>query len=177
MIKPYNFTVDDFAVMVQAGLFHDQRVELLDGVIVDMSPASPGHEYAIDVIAENLMRAFLDRARVRVQNAVNLELPEWLPHTDVVLVARKDYSEQRPTPEDIFLLVEVANTSLALDKGQKRTLYAQAGIKEYWIADLNSRTWLVNRDPEGQVYRAVEEVPFGREVALLEFPNEAHVWL
>ena len=177
MIKPYTFTTDDFAVMVEAGLFHDRKVELLDGVIVDMSPASPGHEFTIDVVSENLMRAFVDRARVRVQNAVNIELPEWLPHPDVVLVKRKDYSEARPTPDDILLLIEVANTSLALDKGQKRAIYAQVGIKEYWIADLSSKTWLINRDPEGEVFKTVEEVAFGQEVALLAFPDEARVWL
>lgn len=177
MIKPYTFTVDDFAVMVEAGLFHDQKVELLDGVIVDMTPASPGHEFTIDVISENLMRAFVDRARVRVQNAVNIELPQWLPHPDIVLMKRKDYSKARPTPEDVFLLIEVANTSLALDKGQKRTLYAQVGITDYWIADLSRRTWIINRDPEGQSYKTVEEVPFDREVALLAFPDEAQIWL
>ena len=177
MIKPYTFTVDDFAVMVQAGLFHDQRVELLDGVIVDMSPASPGHEFTIDKLNEQLSHVFYGRAFVRVQNAVNIGLPEWLPHPDIVLVKRKDYSEQRPTPDDIFLLIEVANTSLALDKGQKQAIYAQVGVKDYWIADLSSKTWLINRNPEGETYKTVEEVPFGQEMALLAFPREAQVWL
>ena len=98
MIKPYTFTTDDFAVMVEAGLFHDRKVELLDGVIVDMSPASPGHEFTIDKLTEQLSHAFYSRAYVRVQNAVNIELPEWLPHPDVVLMKHKDYSEKRPTP-------------------------------------------------------------------------------
>ena len=177
MIKPYTFTTDDFKVMVEAGLFYDRKVELLDGVIVDMSPASPGHEFTIDKLNKQLSHVFYDRAYVRVQNAVNIELPEWLPHPDVVLVKDKDYSEERPTPDDIFLLIEVANTSLALDKGQKRAIYAQVGIEEYWIADLGSKAWLINRDPEGEVFKTVEEVAFGQEVALLAFPNEARVWL
>ena len=91
----------------------------------------------IDVISENLFKAFVDRARVRVQNAVDIELPEWLPHPDVVLVKRQDYSKVRPKPEDIFILIEVANTSLRLDLGRKRDIYARVGVKDYWVADIN----------------------------------------
>ena len=135
MLKPHPFTVDDFAVMVDAGLFHDQRVELLDGMIVDMSPANPNHEFAIDMLNEKLAHTFYGSALVRVQNAVDIELPEWLPHPDVVLVKRKDYySKARPKPEDIFLLIEVANTSLKLDLGRKREIYAKVGVKDYWVA-------------------------------------------
>jgi|FLYL01.1.fsa_nt_gi Uma2 family endonuclease len=177
MLKPHAFTVDDFMVMVDAGLFHDQRVELLDGVIVDMSPADPHHEAAVDEIAENLFRAFVDRARVRVQNAVDLERSEWLPHPDIALVKRKDYSAVRPKPDDIYLLIEVANTSPELDKGRKRDIYAQVGIQEYWIADLSTPTWLVHREPEGQRYKAVLDIRFGQALAPLAFPREARVWL
>jgi Uma2 family endonuclease len=177
MLKPHTFTMDDFMVMVNAGLFHDQRVELLDGVIVDMSPSDPHHEAAIDEIAENLFRAFVDRARVRVQNAIDVELSEWLLHPDVTLVKRKDYSAVRPRPDDIYLLIEVANTSLELDKGRKRDIYAQTGIKDYWIADLTTQTWLVHREPEGQRYTVVQEILFGQALAPLAFPDEARVWL
>lgn len=177
MLKPHTFTVDDFTVMVDAGLFHDQRVELLDGVIVDTSPASPGHECAIDVIAENLTRAFIDRARTRVQNAVDIELPEWLPHPDITLLKRKDYSEARPTPRDIFVLIEVTNTSLELDLGHKREIYARVGVEDYWVADLNGETWFIHREPEGEGYDTILELPFGEAFAPLTLPDVTHVWL
>jgi len=177
MIKPHAFTVDDFMVMVQAGLFQDQRVELLDGVIVDMSPADPPHEFAVDQLIERLYEAFLGRVLVRVQNAVNIELPKWLPHPDVALVERKNYARARPKPSDVYLLIEVANTSLALDKGRKREIYAQVGVKEYWIADLDDETWIVHRDPEGDTYRTVFQVPFGQALAPQGFPGDAGVWL
>ena len=177
MLKPHPFTVDDFAVMVDAGLFHDQRVELLGGVIVDMSPTNPKHEFAVDVLNENFVRAFVDRARVRVQNAVDIELPEWLPHPDVVLVKRKDYSEMRPKPEDIFLLIEVANTSLKLDLERKREIYAKVGVRDYWVADVNADMWTIHRDPENENCKTVFELPFGEAFALLEFPDHAQVWL
>jgi len=174
MIKPYSFTVDDFAAMVQAGLFHDQRVELLDGVIVDMTPATPAHEFTIDQLSNELVHAFFDKALVRVQNAVDIGLSEWLPHPDIVLVEKKDYSKARPTPEDIYLLIEVSNTSLELDLGRRRKLYAQVGIKEYWVADLQNQTWIVNCLPEGQRYESVEKMSFG---SALEILGEKRVWL
>ena len=177
MLKPHPFTVDDFMVMVNAGLFEEQRVELLDGMIVDMSPADPGHEFSIDLLSENLFRVFVDRARVRVQNSVDIELPEWLPHPDVVLAKRRNYSEARPKPEDIFVLIEVANTSLKLDLGRKRDIYASVGIQDYWVADINAKRWTVHRDPEGERYGTASEVAFGEEVAPLAFPEHAHVWL
>ena len=177
MLKPHPFTVEDFAVMIDAGLFHDQRVELIDGMIIDMSPANPNHEFAIDIVSENLFRAFVDRARVRVQNAVDIELPEWLPHPDVVLVERKDYSKVRPRPEDVFLLIEVANTSLKLDLGRKREIYAKVGVKDYWVADVNAEMWTIHRNPEGESYKTVFELPFGEAFALLAFPDHAQAWL
>ena len=163
--------------MVDAGLFHDQKVELLDGTIVDMTPASPRHEFVIDRLVEKFYEVFLGRLLVRNQNAINIELPAWLPHPDVVLVKKKDYSVLRPTPDDVYLLVEVANTSLHLDKGQKREIYASVGIKEYWIADLSRDIWIINRRPEGDIYREVKELSFDTALALLDFSDDVHSWL
>ena len=177
MLKPHPFTVDDFMVMVNAGLFEDQRVELLDGMIVDMSPADPEHEFSIDSLNEILAHTFYGRALVRIQNAVDIELPEWLPHPDVVLAKRQDYSKARPKPEDIFILIEVANTSLKLDLGHKRDIYAKVNIQDYWVADINAKRWTIHREPEGERYGAVFEVAFGEEVAPLAFPKHAHIWL
>ena len=177
MLKPHPFTVDDFAVMIDAGLFHDQRVELIDGMIVDMSPANPNHEFAIDRLNARFSHTFYGRVFVRIQNAVDTELPEWLPHPDVVLAAHKDYSKTRPKPEDILLLIEVANTSLKLDLGRKREIYAKVGIKDYWVGDVNAEMWTVHRDPEGESYKTVFELPFGEAFALLAFPDQVQVWL
>ncbi len=177
MLKPHSFTVDDFMVMVNAGLFEDQRVELLEGMIVDMSPPDPKHEFSIDLLTEKFAHTFYEQALVRVQNSVDVELPEWLPQPDVALVKRRDYSVKRPKPADIFLLIEVANTSLKLDLGRKRDIYAKVGIKEYWVANINSKTWTIHRNPIGERYESVFKTAFDEEVAPLAFPNDARVWL
>ncbi len=176
MLKPHSFTVDDFMVMVNAGLFEDQRVELLGGMIVDMSPPDPKHEFSIDVLTEKLAHTFYEQALVRVQNSVDVELPEWLPQPDVALVQRRDYSVTRPKPADIFLLIEVANTSLKL-LGRKRSIYARVGIKNYWVADISAERWTIHREPKGERYETVFEVPFGEAFAPLAFPEHVHVWL
>ena len=177
MLKPHPFTVDDFMVMVNAGLFEEQRVELLDGMIVDMSPADPAHEYMIDELVRRFYRLLPEDILVRGQNSIDIALTEWLPHPDVTVLKPKDYLRSRPTPDDVFLLVEVANTSLKLDLGRKRDIYASVGIQDYWVADINAKRWTIHRDPEGERYRTAFEVAFGEEVAPLAFPEHARVWL
>ncbi len=102
MIRQHVFTVKDFRAMTEAGLFIDQRVELLAGVIVDMSPANPEHEDSIDELGERMVTAFSNRARVRVEKAFDIDDDYWLPHPDIVLAKRKRYGDNPPKPEDIF---------------------------------------------------------------------------
>lgn len=177
MLKPHPFTVDDFMVMVNAGLFEDQRVELLDGMIVDMSPADPNHEYVIDKLVKAFYRALPDDVLIRGQNSIGINYPEWLPHPDIAIVKPNDYTRARPTPDDTLLLIKVADTSLRLDLGRKREVYADVGIQEYWVADLSSDTWMIHRNPKGERYGTIFEVPFGKAVAPLAFPDDARAWL
>ena len=177
MLKPHPFTVDDFMVMVNAGLFEDQRVELLDGMIVDMSPADPAHEYLIDILVKRFYKRLPQDVLVRAQNAIDIALPEWLPHPDVTALEPNNYLRLRPKPANVLLLIEVANTSLKLDLGRKRDIYAKVGIRDYWVADINAKRWTIHREPKGERYGTVFEVAFGEEVAPLAFPEHAHVWL
>ncbi len=100
MLKPHTFTTDDFSLMTEAGVFEEQKVELLDGLIYDMSPANPEHENIIDELHERFVGVFGKRARVRSQNALEIGGPSWLPHPDVMLLKRRDYHKKRPTFED-----------------------------------------------------------------------------
>ncbi len=176
MLKPHPFTVDDFMVMVNAGLFEDQRVELLDGMIVDTSPADSNHEYTIDKLGKRFYQMLPEDTLLRVQNSIDIVRSEWLPHPDITVIEQK-YSQSRPTPKNVFFLVEVANTSLQLDLGHKRSIYAKVDIKDYWVADINTERWTVHREPKGERYETVFEVPFGEAFAPLAFPNDVHVWL
>jgi Uma2 family endonuclease len=140
MLKHHTFTVDDFTLMAEAGVFNDQNVELLEGLIYDMSPANPDHENNIDELHERFVHIFGQRARVRSQNALDISDPYWLPHPDIMLLKRRNYSKQRPKPEDVLLLIEMANTSFVSDTKIKLEKYAR-GQYEQAAMDCSSQSW------------------------------------
>lgn len=151
-------TVDDYHRMADAGLLtEDDRVELIDGEVVTKMTIGPRHNATVD----RLTRAFVigagDDAIVRVQGSIGLSfLTE--PEPDIVLLrAQPDfYVKALPTPADVLLIVEVADASLAFDRDRKRPLYAEAGVREFWLVDLTTDAVVVHRDPKGRVYRTVQ---------------------
>lgn len=168
--------------MIDAGLFDAVRVELRDGVIVDMSPPSPIHEELVDILVKRFMGAFFqhglfDAVRVRSQNTVNVAMPDWLPIPDFVILREADYSNRRPDPHDVLLLIEVSNTTLATDLGRKLEVYAKAGIVEYWVADVTAHLWHIYHTPQAGHYRYTQQVPFGTAITPQSFPNLHDIWL
>lgn len=114
---------------------------------------------------------------VRCQHPVLLPDQESVPEPDVALIRRRSggYRKQHPDPADVFLLIEVANTSLALDRGRKLALYAQGEIAEYWVVNVGDRLVEVYRDPDpaAGAYRQTETVRPGGTVAPAAFPDAA----
>lgn len=100
-----------------------------------------------------------------------------MPHPDVILLKRRSYRKTRPQPADVLLLIEVSNTSLTVDTGQKLAKYAAARVQDYWIANLKAGEWLVHRDPVATRYRSVTRVDFAEPLAPLAFPEDGLVWL
>ena len=132
------FTVAEYYRMGEVGiLHHTERVELIDGVIIVMSPIGPPHATVVD----RLTRVFAEQARgryiVRVQNPVHLD-DYGEPQPDLVLLRPRDYStgEHHPGPEDMLLAVEVSDSTLAFDLRVKSQRYAAAGIPEMWVMNL-----------------------------------------
>jgi Uma2 family endonuclease len=156
-VPRHRLTVADYHRLGHAGILgNDDRVELLEGQLVDMAPIGPRHALAVDALTELLVHAVAGRAHVRVQNPVTLDSGSE-PQPDLTLVRRpwSGYPRSHPGPADILLLIEVADTSLDLDLGAKRAIYARAGIAEFWIVDLTTDTVLVHRDADGEGYRSV----------------------
>ncbi|PYO70307.1 MAG: Uma2 family endonuclease [Gemmatimonadetes bacterium] len=151
------FSVDEYHRMAQAGLFdEDDRIELLDGQIVEMSPIGPGHAGCVDVLTRLLSRLVGDRALLRVQNPIRLGRDSE-PQPDVaLLVPRADaYRTAHPQPEHVLLVIEVADTSLEHDRDVKIPLYAAAGIPEVWLVNLPGDVVALYRDPSPQGYATV----------------------
>lgn len=156
------FTVAEYEQMAVAGILgEDDRLELLEGEIVEMSALGPQHAASVDRLNQRLQRLVHDRAIVRIQNPIRLgEYSQ--PQPDIALVQPRDdfYAGAHPEPEDVLLLIEVSESSLAYDRDVKLPLYGQAGIVEVWLVALLPQVVEVYRIPGEQGYR--EKRTFGR---------------
>jgi Uma2 family endonuclease len=150
----------DYYRLGEAGILgEDDRVELLEGQLVDMSPIGPRHAIVTENLNELLVTGFAGRCRIRCQNPVVLDDGSE-PQPDFALVRRpwSGYPHTHPGPDDIFLLIEVSDSSLDFDRTVKLELYARAGIREVWIVDLTTDGVLVHRRPSGGGYGSVVRV-------------------
>lgn len=167
------FTVEEYERMGQTGILgEDDRVELLDGEIIQMAPIGPTHAGAVNRLNRLLVRGVGDRAIVTVQNPVRLTLRSE-PQPDLVVARPRsdDYMLGHPVPEDVLLLIEVAHSSLATDRAIKIPLYARAGIVEAWLVDLEARVIIVHREPQADRYRDVRTARLGDEITLSALPD------
>jgi Uma2 family endonuclease len=169
----HRFTVDEFHRMATAGIFgEDDRVELIDGEIVDMTPIGSRHQACIDRLTELFVGSLAGKALVRVQGPLRLgEHSE--PQPDVTLLRRQPdfYASGHPGPGDVLLVVDVADTSLPYDRGVKMPLYARAGIPEAWLVDLEGERIVVYRAPGEAGYGQVAEVRGAERLSPQAFPD------
>ncbi len=172
-LRTHNFTVDEYHRMAEAGIFHeDDRVELIDGQVVEMKPIEPRHAVCVDRLNGRLSRLVGDSAIVRVQSPVVLgQLAE--PEPDVTLLRPpfERYQEVHPGPAEIMLVIEVADTSVEHDRSVKIPLYARAGVPEAWLVDLPADRIEVYRDPAGSSYAEVTSVSRGETLTPLLLPD------
>lgn len=167
------FTVDDYFRMVEAGILsEDDRVELIDGEVVAMSPIGLRHLASVDRATRVFIRQAGDAAIVRVQGSVRLDLFNQ-PEPDVVLLKpRSDfYASAHAGPEDILLVVEVADSSIAYDRSVKTELYARCGVLEYWLVDLTADLITVFSQPVRGAYMQRQQVGRGADLAPTQLPT------
>lgn len=167
------FTTQEYEQIAAAGVFaENDRVELLEGEIVEMSPLGPLHSACVDRLNRLLQRQVRDAAIVRVQSPVRLGQHSE-PQPDVSLLQpRADfYAGGHPEPEDVLLLVEVADSSLSYDRELKLPIYARAGIAEVWLVGLLPQTVEVFRAPSESGYGERREARRGESVAALNVPG------
>ena len=151
----HHLSVDDFHKMGEAGILHeDDRVELIEGALIDMAPIGAGHAGQVNRLTNRLVPAVSGRAIVAPQNPLRLDdFSE--PQPDLVLLRYRDdfYAKAHPRPADVLLLVEVADSSLAYDRDTKIPLYAHHAIPETWLIDLQHRRVEIFLEPAGDEYR------------------------
>jgi Uma2 family endonuclease len=142
------FTVDQYHRMIETGILaENDRVELLDGWILEKSPVGPPHATCVSLIVDALQQKLPSGWLIRAQSPITLAAGEPEPDVTVVQGSIRDYRDRHPSGPDIGLLVEVADSSLQFDRLQKRPQYAAAAIPEYWIINLIDRCLEVYADP------------------------------
>jgi Uma2 family endonuclease len=155
------FTVEEFQRMGEAGIIApDERVELIDGEIIQMTPIGPRHMEAVFAL-EDYLRPIVGPA-VRISIQMPVQLPGSQPHPDLTLFphnARR--SGELPSPSACLLVVEVGDSTVDFDRKNKRLDYAQGGITEYWVLDLSKQVVVVHLEPGSDDYRNVAEYPRG----------------
>ena len=147
--------VEEYHLMAEAGILKPtDRVELVNGEIIKMSPIGSKHAAIVDRISNFLMSQLKAQVIVRVQNPIITdELGE--PEPDIVLLKPREdfYAEAHPGPNDIFIVIEVGQSSSEFDEQIKGPIYARAGVPEFWLVNLNNGTIEVKTNPEGNLYR------------------------
>ena len=167
------FTADDYQRMGQAGILsEDDRVELIDGEVVAMTPIGPRHNAAVNRANRALVTGVGEQAIVQVQGSVRLGRYHE-PQPDLVLLRPQAdfYASRLPGPEDILLIVEIAESSIEFDRQVKARLYAESGIREYWLADLNVNLLFCYSIPQNGAYRDLTQRHRGQAIAPMMLPE------
>jgi Uma2 family endonuclease len=149
-------SLEEYLAMGEVGILDEEdRVELLDGRLIDMPPIGPSHGHSVDALVELLARrlyaADTPLARVRARSPIQLD-DYSAPEPDVVLYDPGVPTDRHPRPGDVSLVVEVGDTTVEFDREVKAQLYATAGVPEYWLVDLPNEAIDVFRQPEDDGY-------------------------
>jgi Uma2 family endonuclease len=160
----------EYQKLVAQGAFDDERVELLYGVIVKMSPPKPQHDGPITQLTMLLVPPLVGRAVVRVQCSLLAEF-ESQPQPDLAVVPVRSY--QREHPEGALLVIEISWSSLRKDRAIKLPLYAASGVLEYWIVNVPEQRIEVYTDSDGERYRSEQSFGLGETLAPRAFPDVA----
>lgn len=172
-IPRHRFTRDDYHRMAEVGILSaDARVELLDGEIVEKSPIGPRHNAIVDRLNDHFARTGARKCICRVQGSIAL-VGESEPEPDIVLLKYRDdfYATDLPMPDDVLLIVEVAESSRDIDLGEKLRLYAASGICEYWVVDLTANVVVMHRDANASGYSTVSSHDRTSVIAPVALPD------
>ena len=168
-------SVAEYDQTVASGVFdgrNKRAIEIIHGELRAKSPKTPRHACTVDRLnAWSFDATARENVRVRTQNPLIFVDSDSEPEPDLVWAKPRRYARHHPTADDVLLLIEVADSSLAFDRGEKANLYATAGIRDYWLVNLSDRTIEVRRDPQDGQYRSVRSFGSGTTVEPIAIPE------
>jgi Uma2 family endonuclease len=174
----HKFTVQQYQLMHEAGVFAEgDRYELINGEIREMSPIGIKHAVCVARLTKNFERKLGDQTIIWTQNPIRLSNHSE-PQPDISILKWRDdfYASALPTPEDILLIIEVADRSIAYDRDVKRLLYAANGIPEMWLFDLNQQIIEGYSQPSASGYKRSQRYEQGDTLSLITFPDVIFNW-
>jgi Uma2 family endonuclease len=167
------FTVVEFQQMAESGIIQDEdRLELIEGELIEMGKIGKKHAACVDRLNDLFRDKFGKRVLVRSQNPIELSSYSQ-PQPDLAILRRKDdyYETGHPQPKDIFLLVEVADTTIESDREIKVPLYARHGVFEVWLVNLNDQVIEVYREPNSSGFQYRETLAQGQTISPIFFSD------
>lgn len=167
------FTTAEYHRLLEVGILtEDDRVELIDGEIIEMAPIGPRHTACVKRLAAFLIRKVKQNAVVGVQDPIQLDdYSEPQPDISVLKWRADFYAQGHPTPQDVLIAIEVADTTLESDQVVKLPSYARAGIAEAWLVDLVNDRLEIHSSPTSGVYQEVRLVLRGQKVISKTIPQ------
>ena len=169
-------SVAEYEKMIETGILQeDERCELIDGVIIAMSPLGSKHVACVNRATRLFLHLVQDKAIVSVQNAFRLN-EQSRPEPDLAIIRKSedDYDDQLPGAEDVLLLIEVSDSTLIFDRNDKAPRYAEAGIPELWIVDLQNQLIEAHTNPKNGIYHHIRRATRG-ETLVPQFDSNATV--
>lgn len=155
--RRHSYSVDDYYRMAETGILRaGDRVELIEGEIIDMAPIGSRHAAAVNRIGNTLKLGVDTQAIVAIQNPVRLDRYSE-PQPDIALLRPREdfYATAHPGPADVLLIIEVADSTLRYDRDTKLPLYARHGIPEVWLVDIGNNSFTIHREPQAAEYAQI----------------------
>lgn len=161
-ITTYKWTIERYHQAIDAGLFDDEPVELLRGDIIVMPPEGETHAYYNSEVGDYLRAILGDRVKIREAHPITLPNDsEPIPDLAIVKPLGTVYLEHHPYPDNIFWLIEFSNTTISKDLNEKKAVYGEAGIAEYWVVNLKDKACSIFRDLQDGIYTQFRSINSG----------------
>lgn len=170
-------TLAEYEQMNEKGAFdwlRERRIELIRGEIREMMAPNPPHSLVLANLTQwSYANAPLDEVIIRTQDPIGIPELDSAPQPDIVWVRRRDYSKRHPRSGDVLLIIEVSDATYGYDTGEKLELYAECGIKDYWVVNVKHYRVEMFRKPRGGTYTVRKEIDYESAISPLAFPKIA----
>ncbi|CAN1209000.1 Putative restriction endonuclease domain-containing protein [Tumidithrix helvetica PCC 7403] len=174
----FTFTTQQYHLMHEAGVFSEgDRLELIHGEITTMSPIGRKHATCVARLTKRFELKLGDRTIIWAQNPIRLD-DKSEPQPDLAILKFRDdfYEAELPTPSDVLLIIEVADSTISYDREVKAPLYASAGIPELWLFDVNQKAIEAYSQPSPAGYKQMYRYDEGDTLSVLAFPDVTFTW-